>query len=269
MHRHTADVEGERLGWYEEGEGEPVVFVHGIPTGPQLWRRVVPLVAGRCLAWEMLGYAESIDEAADRDISVAAQADRLLRWLDALDVERAILVGHDLGGGVAQIAAVKAPQRWTGLVLTNAIAYHSWPIPSVKAMRAAGPLVERIPASMFRPVFDRFVRAGHDDAATATESARLHWQPYGAHGGPAAFVRQIRSLRTQDTLAVADELATLDVPAQIVWGAADQFQKLSYGERLARDLRAPITRLDGARHFVPEDHPQAVATAVGELLRTG
>ncbi len=88
--------------WVEEGEGPTVVFVHGIPTGPELWRHVLPRLAGtRRLAWEMVGYARSIPEGASREISVARQAGYLLGWLDAVGVERAVLVGHDLGGGVA------------------------------------------------------------------------------------------------------------------------------------------------------------------------
>src|SRR5919201_1626173 len=140
MQRHTRDVDGEQLAWHESGDGTPVVLVHGIPTGPRLWRNVTALVHdARCLAFEMLGYADSIPYGVGRDISVAAQAARLWRWLDALEVERAVL-------------------------------------------------------------------AGHDDARVGSESAALHWQPYRDHGGAAAFVRQVRSLRTADTLAVADQL---------------------------------------------------------------
>lgn len=52
-----------------------------------------------------------------------------------------MLVGHDLGGGVAQIAAARAPERFSGLVLTNALSYDSWQIPGVKVMaRLAGAL---------------------------------------------------------------------------------------------------------------------------------
>ena len=56
------------------------------------------------------------------------------------------------------------------------------------------------------------------------------------------------------------------LPARVVWGATDRFQKLHYGERLAADLHAPLVRLDTARHFVPEDHPEPVADAVGQVL---
>ena len=267
MQRHTLEVDGEVIAWYEHGQGVPVVFLHGIPTGPSLWRAVVPLVHGvRCLVFEMPGYADSIPEGDGRDISLAAQSARVVRWLDALDVNRAVLVGHDLGGGVGQIVAVEHPERCAGLVLTNAVAYDSWPIPSVKSMRAAGPVVERVPAPLFRPMLSAFIRAGQDDHTVAAESVRLHWGPYARNGGAAAFVRQIRSLRTEDPLAVADRLSAIEAPARIVWGAADRFQKLHYGERLARDLRAPLARLDGARHFVPEDHPEPLAAAVEEVV---
>ncbi len=253
--------------WSDEGEGPAVVFVHGIPTGPDLWRHVLPRVDGaRKLAWEMVGYAGSIPQGEGRDISVARQADHLLSWLDAIGVERAVLVGHDLGGGVAQIAAVRSPSRCTGLVLVNSIAYDSWPIPSVKAMRAMGGLVTRLPATAFKPVFAGFLRLGHDRADVGAESVARHWTHYLDHGAADAFVRQVRSLHTADTLAVAGALPTLGVPARVVWGAADRFQKLRYGERLAADLAAPLVRLDTARHFVPEDHPEPVATAVEEVL---
>jgi pimeloyl-ACP methyl ester carboxylesterase len=60
--------------------------------------------------------------------------------------------------------------------------------------------------------------------------------------------------------------AVLDLPARIVWGAADQFQKVGYAERLARDLRAPLDRIAGGRHFVPEDHAERVAAAINALI---
>ena len=267
MHDATATVDGTSMRWLEEGSGPPVVLVHGIPTGPALWRHVVALLGdARCLAFEMVGYADSIPEGEGRDISVAAQAGYLLAWLRHLGVGRAVLVGHDLGGGVAQIAAVREPARCAGLVLTNAISYDSWPIPSVKAVRATGPAVARLPATAFRRVHAAFLRLGHDDGRCAAEAAAVHWPPYARHGGAAAFVRQVRSLDVNDTLAVAPQLPDLHVPARIVWGAADRFQEVEYGERLARDLGAPLRRLDTAKHFVPEDHAAEVARAVREVL---
>ncbi|MDQ3388123.1 MAG: alpha/beta fold hydrolase [Gemmatimonadota bacterium] len=261
------EANGIRMRWEEAGEGIPVVFVHGIPTSPALWRHVIPHLDGvRALAWEMVGYGMSIPEGMGRDISVGRQAEYLKAWLDALGIERAVLAGHDLGGGVVQIAAVRHPGLALGLVLTNAIGYDSWPIPSVKMMRALGGVVEHLPESLFRPIYSSFLRLGHDQREIASESIEVHWRNYAAHDAAAAFIRQVRSLNVHDTLAVGDQLPRLDVPARIVWGEADQFQKVSYGERFARDLGTTLQRIPGGKHFTPEDHPVEIASAVNDLV---
>ena len=260
-------VRGVPMRWTEVGEGFPVVLVHGIPTSPALWRHVLPQVqGGRLLAFELVGYGNSIPAGRDRDLSVARQADYLLGWLEQLGVERAVLVGHDLGGGVAQIAAVREPRRCAGLVLANSIGYDSWPIPSVRVLRAARPLTVRLPMPAFRALVGSLLARGHDNPAIARESLAVHREPYQRHGGAAALARQVRWLRTADTLAVADRLRELRVPARVVWGAADRFQTLTYGERLAWDLRTELWPIEGGRHFVPEDHPERVATAITQVL---
>lgn len=53
----------------------------------------------------------------------------------------------------------------------------------------------------------------------------------------------------------------------MVWGAADRFQKLSYGRRLANDLGAEIDVIEDGKHFVPEDHPERIATAIRSLVK--
>ncbi|TFV59561.1 alpha/beta fold hydrolase [Geodermatophilus sp. DF01-2] len=260
---------GESFHWLEQGEGAPVVLLHGVPTSPRLWRHVLPLVRGRCLALEMTGYGNSIPDGEHRDLGLTAQAERLLRWLDALGIEAPVLVGHDLGGGVAQIAATRQPDRFSGIVLTNAVCYDSWPIPSVKAMRAAAPALRYLPETALYPSFVQLIHRGHDDRRRALESIGVHWQPYVAHGAARSLMRQVSSLRVEDTLAISDRLPSLGLPARVVWGEADGFQKVGYGERLARDLGTTLRRIPGGRHFTPEDHPDVIAAAVDELLTPG
>lgn len=264
MQSHSQNVGGIQMRWEEIGEGSPIVFVHGIPTSPVLWRRVIPLIGrGRCLALEMVGYGQSIPLGIDRDVSVAKQADYLLSWLDALGISRAVLVGHDLGGGVVQIAAVRRPAIAAGIVLTNAISYDSWPIPSVKMMRAMGGLIERLPSRVVKAMVAPLFVRGHDDQKVGRESLHLHWEKYQQHDGGAALIRQMRALDVNDTLAVAPELPQLrGTPAKVIWGASDAFQKVHYGERLARDLGASFESIDGGKHFTPEDHPERIAAGV-------
>jgi pimeloyl-ACP methyl ester carboxylesterase len=98
---------------------------------------------------------------------------RLHRWLDGLGIGRAVLVGHDLGGGVAQIAAVERPDRCAGLVLTNAVSYDSWPIPVVRAMRAVPGVVARTPTPALKASIGALLARGHDDVRIAREGQRL------------------------------------------------------------------------------------------------
>lgn len=267
MEAQQRSIGGHTVRWLEHGTGAPVVLVHGIPTSPRLWRHVMPLVTGRSLAWEMPGYGRSIPEGRGRDLGLAAQAGYLLEWLEALELEQQpVLVGHDLGGGVAQIAATRAPGRFAGLVLTNAVAYDSWPIPSVKAMQRVAPVLAHTPEALLYPTFAQLIHRGHDDHRMALESLGEHWAPYVTHGAAAAMMAQVRALDVQDTLDIAGQLPGLDLPARVVWGVADRFQKLPYGEQLAEDLQAQLIRIEGGKHFTPEDHPREIAEAVNALL---
>ena len=269
MESRSVEVNGIHMRWEQQGEGRPAVFIHGIPTSPRLWRHVIPQVHNaRSMAWEMVGYGASIEEGEGRDISVANQLEYLAAWMRTVGLdEGAVIVGHDLGGGVAQILAVRNPELVRGLVLTNAICYDSWPIPSVKAMRTMGPAVERLPDALLRyNMYVGLFLRGHDDLARAEESFGEHWPYYQRAGAGAALMRQVRSLNVQDTLAVADRIPSLNVPARLVWGAADRFQKIGYGYRLAYELGAQMDRIEEGKHFVPEDHPEPVAAAVNELV---
>lgn len=269
MQTHTARVEDITMRWEETGSGDPVVLIHGIPTCPALWRDVAPLIQNRrVLAWEMPGYGASIPEGRDRDISVGTQADYLVAWMRAQGIHRAILAGHDLGGGVAQIAAVRHPEMVSGLFLTNAICYDSWPVPLVSAVAATGSITQHAPDGALRQLLKMMFSKGHETEAAADAALAAHMPHYEAHDGAEAFVRQTQSLDVEDTKAISDRLSTLNIPARVAWGAADEFQKIEYGERLARDLNAPLRRIEGGLHFTPEDHPQIIAEEINALAET-
>lgn len=270
VEEQATTVGGVQHRWLQRDGGDvPVVLVHGVPTSPELWRDVIPLVTPEAtvLAWEMLGYGRSWDVPEELDISVAAQAAYLLEFLEARGIGRAVLVGHDLGGGVVQIAAAHAPKVCAGLVLTNAISRDSWPIPEVKAARATGPVVANMPRPLLREQLAALFRMGHEHDDAAQAALEVHWPNYDHDAGGAVLLRQMRSLDPSDTEAVTELVAKLDVPAAIVWGAADRFQQMEpYGRRLAEDLDTPLDVIVGGLHFTPEDHPDRVAAAVNRVI---
>lgn len=273
---HRGVVGGVRMRWLDTGSVDPAVdpgpsvpavLIHGIPTSAELWRHVLPALETRAIAWEMVGYGASIPAGRGRDISVARQAGYLRSWLRAMGIERAVLVGHDLGGGVIQRVAVEDRELCAGLVMTNAIAYDSWPVWPMRLARRLHWLVRRLPDVVMSRGFEAVLRRMHSPSEIGKESARVHWGHYARYGGAEAFVRQARSLDTRDTLELADRLPRLDLPARVVWGASDPFQSIEWGRRLARDLGTDVRAIDDGLHFTPEDHPEVVADAIASLIR--
>ncbi len=266
MKRRYRDVSDVRMHWQESGTGTPVVLVHGFATSPALWRHVVPEVKdARCLAWEMVGYGSSIPQGRDRDIAAARQAEYLLEWMQALRIERALLVGHDLGGAVVQIAAARRPKSCAALVLINSFGYDAWPTSMAKLARYAGKLIERMPSGAFRIAYSYFLRLTHADRREAAKAFAVHWRHYAMHGA-SALVRQARALNLRDTRNVIAMLQQLDLPVSVIWSTRNRFLPIRYGFRFAQDLNAAFRYIYYGHHFMPEDHAHLIAEAVNEVL---
>ncbi|WP_138758993.1 alpha/beta fold hydrolase [Modestobacter altitudinis] len=232
------DVGGRRLNVWSAGDsGPPVLLVHGIPTNHRLWADVVPRLwaHARVIAVDMLGYGDSMDAHGHR-VDLAAQAALLVDLLDVLGLERAIVVGHDLGGGVAQLIATTSSARVAGLGVVDGVCYDGWPVPLVRTMKAVWPLVDRLPPSALgaalRPAL-RTLFAHHERAGAFIDHFVYPWTRPGAPRQLAAHLRSLDSVYTQ---TVAPFLSRLDVPAEVVWGRLDHQMKPAYGQRLAEDI---------------------------------
>jgi pimeloyl-ACP methyl ester carboxylesterase len=109
------DLGGARLYYYAagtRGAGGPVVFLHGFPTSSHLWNDVVPLMpAGhRLVVVDLLGYGRS-DRPLSRPVDIRAHGARIIQLLDELRIPRACIVGHGIGGGIAQSLAIRYRDR--------------------------------------------------------------------------------------------------------------------------------------------------------------
>ncbi|HEX6640346.1 MAG TPA: alpha/beta fold hydrolase, partial [Thermoanaerobaculia bacterium] len=106
MRGEFLDLDGARIYYYaagSRGAGEPVIFIHGFPTSSHLWTKIVPLMpqGHRLVVVDLLGYGRS-DRPLGRDVSLRGHADRTLAVMDLLGINYACVVGHDVGGGIAQ-----------------------------------------------------------------------------------------------------------------------------------------------------------------------
>lgn len=267
--RELVDIGGRRLNVWRAGDRGPVVLlVHGLPTNHLLWHDVVPQLGVRAqvLAVDMLGYGWS-DAPGDRPVDLAAQAGYLLDLLDALGVHRFTVVGHDLGGGVAQILATAGGDRVEAVGVVDGVCFDGWPVPVVRAMQLARPVLRHWPPRLLRAGLERGLRGLfiHQDRAETF----VPWfaAPWAAADGPARLDQHLRSLHPAYTLSAAPFLPRLSVPVEIVWGRHDSQMQLRYGQRLAEAVpTARLSVVEDAHHFVPADTPGPVLDAVRRLL---
>ncbi|RUL87957.1 alpha/beta fold hydrolase [Tautonia sociabilis] len=255
---------GERfLSYVDEGRGDPVLLLHGIPTWGYLWQGLLPALSGphRVLVPDLLGFGYS-DRRDCFDRSIGRQAELIDAWLGKLGLEHIHVVGHDIGGGVALRLATLFPRRVSRLALLNSVCYDSWPIEGMLQFGHPG-AYRRLSATAALRLLKLMLRQGF---ARSPDDELLEGllAPYATEVGKLSLIRNASALNTNLTTEVSPLLTRLELPALVLWGENDAFQPVKYGERLARDISgAQLVRVREARHFVMLDRPDEVG---GHLL---
>lgn len=260
------EVDGTELAYRRTGSGSPVLLLHGIPTSSRVWDGVGSKLVGDfdVLAPDLLGYGES-SKPPDRDVSVSAQVLLVVGLLERLGIKRAAVIGHDIGGAVAQILAVRHPERLTALGLIDSVCFDSWPIPAMRALTAAAPIVERLPPGWLLRTLERGIRQEvPPDAYEAVSACLAAWTRDA--DALRAFLRNAAALDSRHTLAIAPQLGEIAVPTHIVWGAADRYQKAEWAPRLRDAIPGATLRMLDAGHFVPWVRPREVTAEIRSLL---
>ena len=271
MRGEFVDLAGARLYYYAagtRGAGEPVVFLHGFPTSGHLWADVVPLVpAGhRVVVLDLLGYGRS-DRPLAGHVGIRAHAERVIELFDLLGINYACVVGHDIGGGIAQWLAVRYPQRVSRLCLVDSVAFAEWPTRDVKLARAMLPLTRHLPPTWLLSILRRDLLRGYEDHDRGARSIELYVRPFASADGRNAFMEHLLALDSADTVAVATRLKEVVAPTAIVWGEHDPFLPVSLGKRLQQAIPgATLDVVPSARHFTPEDSPRQIGNALAALL---
>ena len=271
MRGEFLDVGGARLYYYAAGTrggDEPLVLIHGFPTSSHLWQDLVPLLpAGRrVVVLDLLGYGRS-DPPGELPLTIKAHADRLLVMMDLLGINRACLIGHDVGGGVAQAVAVKAPHRVSHLCLISSVGFDEWPSREVKMARATLPLTRHLPATWLLSVLKTDLARGYVDQELATRSIERYIRNFATSSGRDLLVAHLEALDCRDTMEAGVRLGGVPAPTAVIHGAHDPFLPLSSAKRLQQAINgATLDVLDASRHFLPEESPERLAKIITALI---
>jgi haloalkane dehalogenase len=267
-------VDGLRTWVLDEGLGEPVVFLHGIPTSSFVWRDVARYVAmeRRCVAPDLLGFGLA-DRPLNADLSPTGQAAFVERVLDELGVSRYALVAHDYGALVAAELMLRRPGTVTDLMITNTSFEHSdWQGSRVSPfallrLPAAGEIAFRLARPfMLKAAFGLYVE---DRARLTPETMAVYWHPF-TDGFADVLLRLSRSNRmtTDDFHRWRGALYDFEQPALIAWGAKDPTFRTDRAQDISTLLRsARVEIFEHGNHFLQEDHPEALGRLTLAFVR--
>jgi haloalkane dehalogenase len=262
----------------EQGSGEPVVLLHGVPTSSFLYRKVIPLLAAdqlRAVAFDFpgLGLADRPDEY---DYSWSGLARFLGGALDSVGIARCHLVVHDIGGPIGCEWAVRNPERVLSLTALNTLLdlttfRRPWSMQPF-AMKVLGEVSLRtLPAFAFSEIF--YLQGIKDRGAVPRPEAYAHYELLKRGDGGRNFLKIMRGfeLTEERQRMLWDGLAAdrRTFPAQIVWGRDDPAlpEQRRLGVQQALGIDEPI--LLPAKHFLQEDQAPAVAAAIATLAKRG
>ena len=144
------EIDGERIHYVERGEGRPILMIHGLGGTLHHLRRPLMEEFGdgfRLIAMDRPGSGYST-RAAGRDGRLSEQARFVARFIDALGLDRPLLVGHSLGGAIALAVALDFPHKISGLALISPLTHTGEPIrPEFRILAIRSPLVRRLVAA--------------------------------------------------------------------------------------------------------------------------
>jgi haloalkane dehalogenase len=261
----SVDDHDLEVAYYDEGTDDPVVFLHGIPTNSYLWRESVPPIAEerRVIVPDMVGYGQSsMYDGFDRSLRV--QETVLDKLVETLGIETVSLVGHDLGGGVALRYAVHNPNAVEQLVLSNAVAYDSWPIPTITDL-GLPETARETSVEEAQEMLDGLLRDtlyGDDPNESFIDGMKTPW---ASEEGLTSLVRNASATNTNHTM----EIDPTEVTAEtlLLWGAEDEFQSIDWAKQLHEDIdTTEMVGLDEANHWVPEDRADAYREELSAFL---
>ena len=248
----------------------PMVLLHGFPSNRHLWRRCIPPLAAdyRVYAPDLPGYGDS-----DKPCGVRYNATFYVRFLEAmrltLDLDRFILVAHDVGGMAALAYAVRHPATLSHLVVMDTTAYADWPRPlqvMVKKARTRWGAFWFTRHRVFRQVLQRYLV--HRPDVFSPLRAERYRQPWVRDADGRRAFRQALLPGPDEWAVPREDLRRLAVPTLVLWAVEDRIIPLSIGRRLSEDIPgARLVTIRECGHFLQEENPRAVSDHIDTFVK--
>lgn len=248
------------ISYVDVGDGPVALFVHGVATSSYLWRNVIAELRDerRCVAIDLPLHGGSAPRA---DLSIPAMAEAVEELCAGLGLDQVDLVANDTGGAVAQVFAVRHPERLRSLTLTNCDVHTNTPPESFQPtvdLAARGELAPLTTALLDQPelLAQTAFGDGYERIDDPADLVDHYLRPIlDKPDGPRAFERLLTSIDAKDMVAIEPLLTVLAVPTLVVWGTGDVFFDVSWARWLRDTIPGvkEIVEIEGGRLFFPDE----------------
>ncbi|PWW63174.1 alpha/beta fold hydrolase [Actinokineospora spheciospongiae] len=273
-----AVLHGRTFSYLRAGTGGPtVVLLHGLAGDSETWRPVLPLLAEHAtvIAPDLLGHGRSAKPRSG-DYSVGSYAAGLRDLLVALDLDRATIIGHSFGGGVAMQFAYQFPEATERLVLVASGGLGHEVTPALRAATIPGSvltlrLITALTPKWVGNLVHRVLRAVPPIAGNDLEEVARAVTSLADHGARSAFVHTARSaldIGGQRLDATEKLYLTEHIPLLLITGDADVCIPAQHSIDAHEQVEnSRLSVFEGSGHFPHLDDPERFAGEVAAFLR--
>jgi pimeloyl-ACP methyl ester carboxylesterase len=280
-------VQANDVQLYIQEMGDPqnpaVLFIHGTGAWSETWKGTMKVVSEAgfyTVAVDMPPFGFS-ERPHDNSYQRTDQAKRLIALLDALHIQKVILVGHSYGGGATLETAMQAAGRVDRMVLIDvALALQVSPEEQqatslVKILLSIGPLRNAfVSTTISNPLFTaRLLRGFVKDPQDVTASwVKIYQQPIPVKGGTKTVGAWLPTLFTYEDEALSTHLSNYDkiaIPVHLIWGEKDAVTPLSQGTHLKEHITSStLTILKDVGHIPQIEDPEALYSDLLQFLKS-
>jgi len=262
------NINGVSLHYEQEGLGRPLIFLHGTPTDYLLWRSIVPaLTYGNTIYnLDLMGFGLS-EKPQNQTYSLDTYVGQLSKFIADFHLDNAILAGHELGGVIATLYALRNPGKVHKLIIMDAPLYSAAPPLVLRLLRT------RLIGDLFTGdwFLKRILRGGMVKPEQMTDSMLNDYlKPYHDDpGARSALLKCVRELNLRPVLEneVQANLGKIQAPTFIVWGADDPYVPLDFAKKLKDDIpNSELYVVLRSGHYVQEERGEDVRAALKEFI---
>lgn len=250
--RLTASWQGQPFSWFEKGQGEALVLLHGGGGTGKAWTAQMDELSTdyRVIAPDLPGFGQS--ERISGIDTVDGLGSVLLQWMTVLGIDRFVVGGNSMGGRVAMTAASLDPARARALVILDSVGLSLPNVPIVNPLTL--PAAEFMSGLVHNP-----------DAYRRKTPYRTLQDAQELNQGRRSFAAYLRSSPIGPGAQL--NLAKLTMPALLIWGRQDQIVPLAYGRALSEALpAAELLVIDACGHLPHIEEPAVVNHAMRDFF---